>query len=297
MGAEVDSPRLSLRALLPAPPPPGRPGDPGVIQPHDALWPVARERLLLLGGPAALLLQLAHPLVAEAIVTSSDERPEPTHRLLTTLQVSLAVTFGDTDQARNAARTVGRRHATVNGTTTTATGRLPAGTAYRASDPTLALWVHATLVWTALTVYERYASPLRDADRDGYWQQAKPFARLFGVGGGVLPEDWDAFTRYWSQMLDTIEVTPAARGVAAEVLRPRLAPPLPGVPQLARAITADLLPAAIRDAYHLPHRVLQRAEARAVQATVRALRPYVPARYACWPHYLQAVDRVAAVPQ
>lgn len=288
------SPRLSLRALLPAPPSPGRPGDPGVIQPHDVLWPVARERLLLLGGPAALLLQVAHPLVAEAVAAQSDFRAEPTYRLLTTLQVTLTITFGDTSQARQAARGVGRRHATVTGTTTTPAGRFPVGTAYRAADPELALWVHATLVWTAVAVFDRYACPLRDPERNAYWQQAKPFARLFGVSDRILPEDWDAFTRYWSQTLAAISVTPVARRIAAEVLRPRLAPPLPGVAHLARAVTADLLPGPIRDSYQLPHRRLHRAEACTLQAAVRILRPHIPGRYAYWPHYFQAVKRVAA---
>lgn len=288
------SPRLSLRALLPAPPSPGRLGDPGVIQPHDVLWPVARERLLLLGGPAALLLQVAHPLIAEAVAARSDYRAEPTHRLLTTLQVTLTVTFGDTSQARQAARGVGRRHATVTGTTTTSAGRYPAGTAYRAADPELALWVHATLVWTAVTVYNRYACLLGHTERDAYWQQAKPFARLFGVGDSTLPDDWDAFTHYWSRALAAAEITPVARRIAAHVLRPRLNPPLPGIAHLARAVTADLLPGPIRDSYHLPHRRLHRAEARTLQAAVRALRPHIPDRYAYWPHYFQAVQRIEA---
>ena len=183
------SSRLSLRALLPPPPPAGRAGDPGVAQPHDVLWTVARERLLLLGGPAALLLQVAHPLVAEAVAAHSDYHAEPAHRLLTTLQASLTVTFGDTTQARQAARHVGRRHATVTGAITHPAGGLPAGTLYSAADPDLALWVHATLVWTALAVHDRYARPLPTAERDAYWRQAKPLARLFGVGDAGLPPD------------------------------------------------------------------------------------------------------------
>jgi len=286
--------RLRLRALLPAPPPPGRPGDPGVIEPRDALWPVLAERLLLLGGPTALLLQAAHPLVAEAVAAESDYRADPSHRLLTTLQVSLTVVFGDADQARQAARDVGRRHATVTGTAPTAIGGFPAGTPYRASDPELALWVHATLVWTALRVYDRYVCPLRDEERNAYWQQAKPFGRLFGVSDRVLPGDWDAFTRYWSATTAATEITPAARGIAADVLALRTTPPLPGLASLARAVTADLLPTTIRESYRLSYGRLPRTEARLFQAMTRALRPHVADRLACWPHYFRAVDRVAA---
>ena len=285
---------LSLRALLPSPPPAGGAGDPGVALPHDVLWSVARERLLLLGGPAALLLQVAHPLVAEAVAAHSDYHAEPAHRLLTTLQASLTITFGDTTQARHAARSVGRRHATVTGVITDPADGLPAGTPYSAADTELALWVHATLVWTAMAVYDRYAHPLLTAERDAYWQQAKPFARLFGVGDAALPPDWAGFADYWQRAVDALQVTPAARRIARDVLRPRLTPPLPGVAHLARAVTSDLLPAAIRDGYRLPCRRLHRAEACTLQAAVRLLRPYVPARYAYWPHYFQAVQRIAA---
>ena len=36
------------------------------------MWRVNRESVLLLGGRAALLLQLAHPLVAAAVADHSD---------------------------------------------------------------------------------------------------------------------------------------------------------------------------------------------------------------------------------
>ena len=145
-----------------------------------------------------------------------------------------------------------------------------------------------------MAVYDRYARPLPKAERDAYWQQAKPFARLFGVVDAALPPDWAGFVDYWGQAVDALQVTPAARRIARDVLRPRLTPPLLGVPHLTRAVTSDLLPAPVGDGYRLPRRRLHRAEASTLQATVRALRPYVPTRYAYWPHYCQAIQRIAA---
>jgi uncharacterized protein (DUF2236 family) len=153
---------------------------------------------VLLGGPTALLLQVAHPLVAEGVAVHSDYRAGPAPRLLATLQAVLAVSFGDTEQARAAARAVGRRHAPVRGATRAAVPGVPAGTAYRASDPHQALWVHATLVRTALDVVERLGVRPVDAGlRERYWQQSKPVGRLFGVTDAVWPVTGADFDDYW----------------------------------------------------------------------------------------------------
>ena len=52
---------------------------------------------------------------------------------------------------------MGRRvraiHKTVHGTIPRAMGPFPAGTPYSAEDPELLLWVHATLIDTALAIY------------------------------------------------------------------------------------------------------------------------------------------------
>src|SRR5439155_10340847 len=48
------------------PPEPGEPGDPGLFGSGSTVWRIGRERALLLGGPAGLLMQIAHPLLATA---------------------------------------------------------------------------------------------------------------------------------------------------------------------------------------------------------------------------------------
>ena len=77
----------------------GTPGDPGLIGPEGQVWRVAREKVVLAGGPAALLLQLAHPLVAAGVADHSEFETQPLHRLTNTLTAVLTATFGDRDQA------------------------------------------------------------------------------------------------------------------------------------------------------------------------------------------------------
>lgn len=291
--SRTDLPRLPLSALFPPAPAAGVPGDPGVTPPMGPFWSVTGERAMALGGPAAILLQVAHPLVAEGVAVHSEYAAGPAKRLLGTLQAFLTVTFGDTEQARAMARHVGGRHAQVRGTTRDDAPGTPAGTPYRAADPHLALWVHATLVHTALQVADRYLGrPLSPAARERHWQESKPFARLFGVTRSALPATADDFEAYWRRSVDDLVVTDGARAIARDLMTVRTSPPLPGVAALARSITADLLPPQVAEAYGLNRTVGRRVTATAARTLLRTARPVVPDRLAQWPHVRTATRRL-----
>src|SRR6058998_1440450 len=74
-----------------------------------------RELFLLLGGTAALLLQVAHPLVAAGVEQHSDFRRDPVRRLVRTVDTTLAVVFGERATAESALKRIGRSHAPVRG--------------------------------------------------------------------------------------------------------------------------------------------------------------------------------------
>src|SRR5437899_10937020 len=82
----------------------GEPGDPGLFGPGSAAWSINARAWLVLGGGRALLLQIAHPLVAAAVADHSGFDRDPWERLWGTLDAVLNVTFGDTNQAHDAAR-------------------------------------------------------------------------------------------------------------------------------------------------------------------------------------------------
>src|SRR5438093_13769935 len=86
----------------------GAKGDPGLFGPGSMVWQVARERVLLVAGSAALLLQLAHPLVAAGVAAHGGFQSDPFQRLRATLDATLRVTFGDREPARSAAERVRR---------------------------------------------------------------------------------------------------------------------------------------------------------------------------------------------
>src|SRR6478736_4145571 len=98
-----------------------------------------------LGGGTAVLLQVAHPLVAAGVAAHSDYRHDLWRRLGKTLRALYLITFGSKSEAERAAAAVQAVHRRVRGTTATPLGRYSARTRYSAEDPELQLWVHATL--------------------------------------------------------------------------------------------------------------------------------------------------------
>ncbi len=249
--------------------------------------------MLLAGGPAALLLQVAHPLVAAGVAEHSDFAGDPLRRLHGTLNATLTVTFGDTAQAQDAAAYVGERHRSVRGALPVATGSLPAGTPYRATDPDLALWVFATLVWTALVVTDGFLRPVPAEERDAYYQDMTEFARLFGVPRSALPHDYAGLHRYVHCQLDTVlAVGATAQRLAGQILfpdPPLVAPPARALPAL---LAAGVLPGSLRAQYGLRWGLGDRLAFRGLQQAARRTLPLLPAAARYWPHYQMAVRRL-----
>jgi len=208
---------------------------------------------MLLGGPRALLMQLAHPLVAAGVAQHSDFQRDPLARLRRTLDMTLALVFGGGREAEEAADQINRVHSFVRGTLPEASGRFPAGTPYDARDPELLLWVHATLVDTTLTVYPRYVEPLSEDELALAYEESKVAARALRVPEEIIPPDLAAFREYMSSTIasDSIGVAP----FQAELARAVLYPPVPWVPkrffELGTAVTMGLLPDRLRALYGL----------------------------------------------
>src|SRR5438093_7563572 len=134
--------------------------------PGSLTWRVNGEAVLLLGGGRALILQVAHPRVAAGVAAFSDYRRDPWGRLYRTLDLTLKIAFGDPGTSRAASDRLRRAHQRVAG----ADDR---GQPYRALDPDLLLWVHATLIDTSLTMYERYVGALTARERELYYEEMK----------------------------------------------------------------------------------------------------------------------------
>jgi uncharacterized protein (DUF2236 family) len=228
--------------------------DAGLFGPDSVTWRVNREGALLLGGGRALILQVAHPLVAAGVADHSNYREDPWGRLYRTLDVTTRVIFGSTDTAEEAAERLWNVHGRVRGVTTESGGRYPKGTPYDAREPDLLTWVWATLVDTSLLVYSRYVGSLTVVERNAYYDEQKLLAEKFGIPPGHVPETYGDFNHYFDEMLagDRIAVTDALRDVVDATVRPELpfvAKPLVEALNLA---TVGMLPAGLRTDLGLP---------------------------------------------
>ncbi len=261
--------------------------EPGLLPRDSVARRVNRETFLLLGGTAALLLQVAHPLVAAGVDQHSDFRRDPLGRLHRTLDTTLSVVFGDTPTARRAIRRIDDRHASVE-------GMAADGRPYRARDPRLLLWVQTTLVLTSLRFYELVVGPLSANDRERYWDEAKIIARALGVPYELFPPTVADLERYERDMLGTaVEPDATSHRVARDVLRP-----FGFLPDVAYwpndALAAGLLPPAVREAFGLRFGAAERLFFLLTAAALRYLRVLLPRRLVVVPHARGIMRRGAA---
>jgi uncharacterized protein (DUF2236 family) len=240
-----------------------------LFRPDSVTWRINQEPALLLGGGRALLMQLAHPGVAAGVAEHSDFRRRPLDRLLRTLELTLALTFGTRTEALAAAHQINVVHQRVR------------GQGYSATDPHLLLWVHATLIDSALVTYAAFVGPLSASEREGYYQEAKLIGGLLGLANSRYPGSMQEFEAYLSRMLGGGEllVDRRARELARAVLRPSVQRVPPPVFRPLEAITAGLLPASLRLDYELAWGRLEQAGFSAARTALPRLLRVLPRRF------------------
>ena len=230
------------------------------VERSEAFRRYAADSSLVLGGLAAILLQLGDPVVARGVAAYSSFARDPLRRLHGTLTYVYAMGLGSADQRAAAARLVDASHSRVPG----------------ARDPAPQLWVAATLARTGVQVHELLHGPLPPDLADEIHAASADLGMTLQLPADAWPADRAAFDRYWDATILSLEIGDDARGVAAELLAARAAPwwirlAMPA----AREFTALLLPAAVREAYGIP---LHARRAGAVLAVARVLVRVVPRR-------------------
>jgi uncharacterized protein (DUF2236 family) len=263
----------------------------GLFGPGSMAWRVDGEAIVLAGGTCALLMQLAHPAVAAGVAQHSDFRTDPFARLRRTLNASYAVVFGSAPRADAALRRMNAIHGVVR-------GRIPeSGVAYRATDPQLLLWVHATLVDTALRVFDRYVAPLSADEQQAYHAEARQIAIRLGVPEDGVPKTLVEMRAEMARLMadGTVSVSDTARSLAPSVLHPSAFPPRLAW-DAAHLISMSVMPDTIRRGYGIRWSARREAGMQRLASVSRRLLPLLPVALRRVPQARSAERRVASPP-
>lgn len=268
----------------------------GIFGPNSLTWRVDREAAIFLGAGRALLLQLAHPWVAAAIAEHSHVLGDPIGRFHRTFAVVFTMVFGTVDDALAASRRLHRRHDQITGTIADAAGPFPAGSSYAANEVAALRWVYATLTETALVARDLVLPPLGDEERQSYYAEQKRFAALFGIPAERLPPDWASFAADNAAMCqsDILTVGATAKAIARSVMA-GAGSSLP-IPFWYHAVTAQMLPARLRDAFELRYGDAEQRAAERALLRLRRLYPLLPRRLRYVGPYQEAQARLAGRP-
>lgn len=164
-------------------PPPGMPpvdfaapaGAPALFAPDSVSWRVMKNPVaLVVGGLAAVILELAEPRVRTGVWEHTTFRRDPETRMRRTGFAAWTTIYAPEDVARRMIAGVARAHDRIE-------GRTPTGVPYRANDPELLTWVHATAAYGFSEAYSRYVRSLPAEEMDRFYAEGAPVAALYGA--------------------------------------------------------------------------------------------------------------------
>jgi uncharacterized protein (DUF2236 family) len=148
--------------------------DDGLFGPDSVTWRVHCELPMGIIGAASATTQMLHPRVMHMIDQASSFRTHPELRAQRTGEYIMAITYGDTETAENAAALLNRIHKACEAVDPVT------GERYGVLDQEYLLWVHHVLVWMSLRGFDTYGPVLSATDRDRYVDEQRIAARLVG---------------------------------------------------------------------------------------------------------------------
>ena len=153
------------------------PGEAALFPPDSVSWRIFKNPVaLLIGGIAAVILELAEPAVRTGVWEHSSFRQDPMGRLQRTGLAAMVTVYGARSIAEPMIAGVVRMHAKVAGET-------PAGVPYSAGDAHLLNWVQATAAFGFAEAYSRYVNPLSEAEFDAAYREGALVLQLYGAFG------------------------------------------------------------------------------------------------------------------
>lgn len=215
------------------------PGEPAYLDPGSVHWRVYKNPIALaVGGVAAVLLEFADARIRSGVWDHSTYKADPIGRSKRTGVAAMVGVYGPQAAARRVIQGVTNMHTRVVGTT-------PSGEAYKALDTELLDWVSATAGYGFLNAYDRFVSPLSEAEKNRFYSEAGPIARLYGVKHS--PANQAEFMAMMDKLVFRFEPHPIVEEFLGIIQSGKAAPNAPKVLHKALARAAvSLLPPIVR---------------------------------------------------
>ncbi len=167
-----------------------------VTGPDSVTWRYGSDARLYASMLYPLLLQVAHPTVGAGVHDYSDFERRPFNRLFRTIDYLLILQYGGRDAAAMGHR-LRDLHKQFKGVK-------PNGERYHALEPDAYAWVHATLLDAYVAGHSQFGRPMTRAQIERFYSEYVGLGRFVGVREGDLPPDWDAFRRYFDDMVENV---------------------------------------------------------------------------------------------
>ena len=168
-----------------------------VFSVDSAIWEVNSQWTGMIYGPAAAILQIAHPKVAHGVARHSNFKSDALGRLKRTLADVNSIAFGTWGEAEETRRRLLEMHSRVRGTWET-------GVDYHALDQELLIWVLATLVMASVKGRELVYGPINPVRKERFLADMMMLGQFFGIR--EEPDErlstWAKFERYYDSMIN-----------------------------------------------------------------------------------------------
>lgn len=185
----------------------------------------------MIGGVAAVFLELAEPRVRHGVWDHSTFRTKPLARMTRTGRAAMISVYAPAAQAKRVIEKINRMHANVSGITKD-------GAPYSALDEELLIWVQATASYGFINAYNKFGRILSEHEIAIGFAESRATARQFRANSAPTSADeWQELYRSVEPALEASETILEFRSIVEAAL------PLPRpLSKLVVRAAIDLLP-------------------------------------------------------
>lgn len=254
------------------------------------MWRINHQRCGLIFGPAAAILQIAHPRIAQGVADHSQFHSDSLGRLRRTLASTNRIAFGTVEEAEAVRQRIGGVHRGIRGKISPGMTGCPR---YSAFEPDLLLWVLATLIVAALRGYEMVYGALPENRREQFYREMKQFGTYFGLEETRVPVDLSSFETYYSSVIrgDLLASHPLCAELAQSIACPRDSWFARSLGISIRFLVIETLPPDVRERLGFESTPITRHSMHLFKRTIPHLFPLLPQQNRLFPEARERLER------